>query len=281
MPISNNQPPLWARILVSRKFWLAILALLVVFIFLPMVNPFVSVPSGHRGVITTFGKVTSDPLDEGLHLVWPWRKVTPVQVRMLKSAVKGDAASKDLQQVTTEIALNYHLEPQLTPLFYQMVGLGYEAVIIAPAVEETFKAITANYTAEELIVKRDEVRTKIRAMLSQRLRERSGGGLIVDDFSVTNFAFSGVFNRAIEAKSEAEQLALKAQRDLVRIKVEAEQKISQAQAEASALRMQKQEVTPELIKLRELEVQREAIKKWDGKLPQYSGGAVPFLNLNK
>lgn len=268
-------------IIFSRKFlkYAAIIILLIIFI--PLLWPFTTVPAGHRGVITTFGKVNMTPLDEGVHLMLPWKKNTPVQVRTLKSVTTGDAASSDLQQVTTEIALNFHLEPNLTPKFFQQVGPSYQETIINPAVEETFKAVTAQYTAEQLITKRDEVRTKIREMLVKRLRDRSSNAIVVEDFSITNFRFSAVFTKAIEAKSEAEQLALKAKRDLERVEIEARQKVAGARAEAEALKMQKQEVTPELIKLREIEVQREALHKWDGKLPQYIGGngPVPFIPL--
>lgn len=242
--------------------------------------PLISVPAGHVGVVTTFGKVSESALPEGLHLINPLSKVIKIKTQIQKAEVRGDAASRDLQSVSTSIALNYHLDGPSAPKFYQQIGLSYETNIITPAVEETLKAVTANYTAEELISKRDEVRTKIRGALAERLRERAGGGLVVDDFSIINFAFSPVFNKAIEAKQEAEQLALKAQRDLQRVKIEAEQKIAQAQAEAESLKLQKQQVTPELLRLREIEVQRAAIAKWNGTLPQYTGGGpVPFINV--
>ena len=124
------------------------------------------------------------------------------------------------------------------------------------------------------------MRGEIRELLNEKLRALTGGGLVVDDFSITNFAFSRNFSAAIEAKQEAEQLALKAKRDLERVQVEAQQKVALAQAEAESLRLQKQEITPDLIKLREIEVQRQAIDKWDGHLPNVNGGAVPFLNVN-
>lgn len=266
---------------INRKTVSISVAVVIGLILLIKFWPFVGVPAGHVGVITTFGKVGDSSLSEGLHIINPLSNMVKVPTRVMKSEVKGDAASRDLQSVTTSIALNYHLDGVLAPKFYQQIGMGYEASIIHPAVEETLKAVTANYTAEELISKRDEVRTKIRTALLQRLRERSNGGIVVDDFSITNFSFSQTFNKAIESKQEAEQLALKAQRDLQRIKIEAEQKIAQAQAEAYSLKAQKQEVTPELIKLRQIEAQREAIKKWDGKLPQFTGvGALPFINID-
>jgi regulator of protease activity HflC (stomatin/prohibitin superfamily) len=103
--------------------------------------------------------------------------------------------------------------------------------------------------------------------------------IIVDDFSVVNFKWDIEFQKAIEAKQVAEQLAMKAQRDLERIKIEAEQKITQAKAEAESLRLQKENVTPHLIKLRQIEASIKAIEKWNGQLPRFSGGAIPFIDM--
>jgi regulator of protease activity HflC (stomatin/prohibitin superfamily) len=153
----------------------------------------------------------------------------------------------------------------------------YKERIIDPAVQECVKAVTARFTAAELITQREKVRVEIQEMLKQRLQTY---GIVVDDFSIVNFKFSDQFTQAIEAKQTAEQLALKAQRDLERVKVEAEQKITQAKAEAEALRLQKQNVTPELIKLRQIEATMKAIEKWDGHLPQITTGAVPFIDVS-
>lgn len=253
------------------------LAILLLLRFLP----FTSVSAGHVGVVTTFGKVDPDVLGEGVHLINPLSKVTELSTRIQKSETKSDAASRDLQQVSSSIALNYHIDANKAANFYQKVGVDYESNVISPAVEETLKAVTARYTAEELIAKREDVRNAIKSLLSSRLAARTYGGLVVDDFSITNFNFSPSFNAAIEAKQEAEQLALKAKRDLERIRIEAEQKVTQANAEAEALRAQKQQVTPELIQLRQIEVQRQAVAKWDGHLPNVNSGALPFLNLSK
>ena len=106
-------------------------------------------------------------------------------------------------------------------------------------------------------------------------------GIIVVELSITDFEFSPEFNHAIESKQTAEQLALKAKRDLDRIRVEAQQKIASAQAEAESLRLQRQVISPDLIKLRQIETQMKAIEKWDGKLPNVTGGAVPFIQVDK
>ncbi len=265
----------------SKRSIVRLVVAVVVLLIVARWSPLVTVPAGHKGVVTLFGKVEPQALDEGLHLINPFARVVELSTRLQKTDSQGDAASHDLQQVTTHIALQYHLNPQTVSAFYQRVGLTYDQTVIAPQIQETFKAVTARYTAEELITKREEVRAAIRDLLDQKLKELTAGGLLVDDFSITNFAFSHSFAAAIEAKQEAEQLALKAKRDLERIQVEAQQKIALAQAEAESLKAQKQEITPDLIKLREIEVQRLAIDKWDGHLPNVNGGAMPFLNLGQ
>lgn len=250
-------------------------ALIVVWVF----NPFVVVGPGERGVVMNFGAVQKDILNEGLHMRMPlMQKVVIMDVRVQKGEAQGDAASRDLQQVTTNIAVNYHLDPARVAETFQSVGT-LEAVgerIIRPAVQESVKAATALYTAEELVSRRQEVRDKVRTLLRERLNVN---GVIVDEFSIVNFAFSREFSNAIEAKTTAEQLKLKAERDLERIRIEAEQKISQAKAEAEALRLQKENVTDNLVKLRQIEMQQKAIEKWDGKLPQVTGGAMPFIDI--
>jgi len=243
-----------------------------------VLSPVAIVPAGSRGVMTTFGAIQERVLDEGLHFRIPLAQTLHVvDVRIQKGEGDGDAASKDMQQVHTKIALNYHVDPNQVVSVFRELGQEVGARIIVPAVQEAVKAATAQYTAEELISKRPEVRERIKALLSERLSKH---GVIVDEFSIVNFAFSKSFNDAIEAKTTAEQLKLKAERDLARIRVEAEQKIANAKAEAESLALQRQQVTSELLRLREIENQRQAIEKWDGKLPNVTGGTVPFINVN-
>jgi len=248
-------------------------------ILISWLNPFVVINAGNRGVITTFGKVNPVVLEEGLHLRIPiMQQVAEINVQIQKGEGDGDAASRDLQQVHAKIALNYHLIPNRVAETYQAIG-DLNSVgdrIIIPAVQEATKATTAKYTAEELISKRPEVRDQISQFMRDRLLRH---GIQIDEFSIVNFRFSESFNQAIEAKTTAEQLKLKAERDLERIRVEAEQKIASAKAEAESLRLQKQEITPDLLKLREIENQRVALEKWDGRLPQVTGGSVPFINI--
>ncbi len=242
-----------------------------------LLRPFVIVSAGERGVVLRWGAVQEGILGEGFH----WRvpvmdRIEIIDVRVQKAQTDADAASKDLQDTHSTIAVNYHLDPEKVNWIFQTLGTAFKDRIIDPAVQEVVKAITARYTAVELITQRERVRQEIREMLKTRM---AGYHIYVDDFAIVNFRFSQQFAQAIEAKQTAEQLALKAQRDLERVKIEAEQKITNAKAEAEALRLQKANVTSELIQLRQIEASIKAIDKWNGILPQVTGSTVPFIDV--
>ncbi len=248
-----------------------------IFVLVLLFSSFYTISAGQRGVLLTFGKPSMNAMGEGLHFKIPMvQTIQKLEVRTTKIETNADSASKDLQDVQTTIALNYHLSPGETPKLYQEIGKAYRERIIDPAIQESVKAVSAQFTAEELVTRRPEVRRGIQEFLTKRLRKYY---IIVDDFNIVNFQFSEEFDKAIEQKVTAEQLKLKAEKDLERIIVEKEQRITQAQAEAEALRLQKQEITPDLIKLRQIEVQRQAIEKWDGILPKVTGGAIPFIDI--
>lgn len=242
--------------------------------------PIAIVPTGYRGVLTTFGKPNEAVFDPGIHFVVPLAQTMHLMdVRIQKGEGDGDAASRDLQSVHTKIAINYHLRPASTVSAFRDIGPSTDIAaerIILPAAQEAVKAVTARFTAEELISRRTEVRDGIVLLLKEKMQRH---GLELDEFAIVNFAFSRTFTEAIEAKVKAEQEKLKAERDLQRIEVEARQKVASAKAEAESLALQRQQVTSELLQLRKIENEREAIRKWDGKLPQMTGGAVPFVHL--
>lgn len=234
-------------------------------------NSFHVVGAGERGVVfSKFGGVQEGVRGEGLQLKIPFiHTVIPIDVRIHKAETDASASSKDLQTVHSRIALNYHIAPDEAAKIYQEVGTLYKERLIDPSVQEAVKAATAQFTAEELITRRAEVSSLIKEMLGERLIPRN---IIVDEFNIVDFNFSDVFNQAIEAKQTAEQEALKAQRDLERIKIEAEQTVTAAQAEAESQRLQRETITETILQLR-------AIEKWDGVLPQVAGGSVPFIDL--
>jgi len=264
----------------GRRLAVVVVAVGILFLFL-VLNPFVKIDAGERGVVLNFGAVQNEVLDEGLHLRIPiMQRIVKMDVKIQKSETRSEAASKDLQDIQSVIALNYHIIPDKANWVYQNIGTAFKERVIDPTVQESVKAVTARYTAVQLIGDRENVSTAIKDALSQKLSDYN---LFVDGFSVIDFSFSKKFTDAIEAKQEAEQLALKAQRDLQRIKIEAEQKVAQAKAEAESLRLQKQQITTELIELRKIEALREAIAKWNGTVPNVllsGGGASPLISLD-
>ena len=214
-----------------RGVWVVVIIIAVI---VRVVNsPLGTVGAGERGVQLRFGAVTGHIFDEGLYFRIPFiENVQKMDVKIQKDEVPASAASKDLQIVTSKIALNYHLDPDSVNVVWQEIGKNYNTRIIAPSIQEAVKAESAKFTAEELITKREEVKERIKANLTERLFERS---IIVDEFNIIDFEFSPAFNAAIEAKVTAEQLKLKAERDLERIKIEKEQQTTQGEAKAKAI----------------------------------------------
>jgi regulator of protease activity HflC (stomatin/prohibitin superfamily) len=257
--------------LVKPGWWIATVALCVLAYF---GSPLAIVSAGQRGVLTTMGNPSEEVFAEGVHLIIPFaQKMNSMNVQMARNEGQGEAASKDLQAVQVKVILNYHLDPAAAARAFKDIASSTDEVaarVIDPARPEAVKAVTARFTAEELITRRTEVRDQIAILLREKMLRH---GLILDEFAIVNFAFSQSFSAAIEAKVRAEQEKLKADRDLQRIQVEAEQRIASARAEAEGLRLQRQEVTPLLLELRRVETDRLAISKWDGKLPTTTLGA--------
>lgn len=250
----------------------------VIIFILIFFRPWVQVGPGQRGIVLNFGAVQKQVMEEGLHLRIPvMQEVVLMDVKVQKAETDAAAASADLQDVTSRVALNYHIVPDQANIVYQKIGIQFKERIIDPAILEVVKAVTAKYTAEELITKRPAVSEAMRLALSDRLIVNN---IAVDAFSIVIFSFSKIFTEAIESKQTAEQLALKAKRDLDRIKIEAEQKITAARAEAESLRLQRANISPDLIELRRIEANMKAIEKWNGILPQVTGGgAIPLIGL--
>ena len=247
----------------------------VTLIVLILLKPFVIIKAGERGVIMRFGKVQESILDEGLHPIFPIvNAVETLSVRVQKNDISAAASSKDLQDVQTEVALNWHIDPERVNTIYQRIGDESEIItrIINPAVSEIVKAATAQKNAEEIITKRKELKQQIDVELRERLNDY---GILVDDISLVNVAFSPEFTKAIEAKQVAEQQAKQADYEALKAEKDAQAEINRAKGQAEAQRLQKQTLTAELL-------QKEAIDKWDGKFPMVMGGdgALPFINID-
>ncbi len=252
-----------------------IAAILVLVLF---VHPWIQIGAGERGVVLNFGAVQENVLGEGLHFRVPiMQDIILIDVKVQKAETDAAAASADLQDVSSTVAINYHIIPDKANVVYQSLGIYFKERIIDPAVQEVVKAVTAKYTAEELITKRPAVSDAMKLFLTERLLANN---IAVDAFSIVGFSFSKIFMEAIESKQTAEQLALKAKRDLDRIKIEAQQTITAAKAEAESLRLQKANISTDLVELRKIEANIKAIDKWNGILPQVTGaGAVPFIGV--
>jgi prohibitin 2 len=243
-----------------------------------VLNGFTTVQSGFVGVKKTLGKLDTGYLGAGLHFKIPFmQEIILVNTQVLKSETQAAASSKDMQTTHTSIVVNYRVDEARASDLLSTVGTSYANIIIAPAIQEVLKATTSQYSAEELVTKRETVAVGIKEGLEKKLVKYD---LIVTDISITNFEFEKAFNESIEAKQVAAQQAIKAENDLRRIEIEAKQKIAEAGAEAEALRLKKQEITPDLVLLKQIEVQEKAVDKWDGKLPNVTGGTIPFINVD-
>lgn len=246
---------------VTAAIVVGLLALIVI------VGGFFTVDAGERAVVLRFGSVARAE-GEGLHLKAPLvESVISYETRTQKEQTEAGAASKDLQDVTTVVAINYSLDVNDVSAIYRTLGTEYKSRIIDPAVQEAVKAATANYTAEELITKREIVKDEIQSKLGTRLAENH---ILVSAVSIVDFKFSPSFSQAIEAKVTAEQNALAAKN-----------KVEQANYEAQAIRIKSEAANNEkYIQLQTLDVQRAAIEKWNGVLPTQfvPGSAIPFIN---
>jgi regulator of protease activity HflC (stomatin/prohibitin superfamily) len=293
----NGSPNIQVDPMVSPK--LVSLGVLVVIALYLLVSSFVTVSAGHVGVVRTLGAVQPDPLPEGFHFKKPFLdQVEEIDIRLRKAENQASAASKDLQVVSTRVAVQYSLNGPIVPLTYQKIGRReiVETTLVNPAIMESVKAVTAQYTAEELITRRAEVKVQIQqaieVFIDATLKQKEVvGSLSLANVAITDFDFSAEFNRAIEEKVRAEQEALKAKNEKLKRVTQAEaaaaertlaadaeayqiEVASKARAEAIRREAEALKDNPALIQLRIAE-------QWDGRLPQVSGGgALPLLNID-
>ena len=228
---------------------------------------------GERGGLLRFGAVTGNVKNEGLYFKIPFiDRVEILDIKTKKSEVDADASTKDLQMVTSKVALNYHINPNGIAQFFQKFGNNFESNVLDPGLQEILKAVTARYTAEEVITKREQVREDTNALLRERFLPQ---GMVIDGLNIVNFHFSKVFNDAIEAKVTAEQNALAAKNKLEQVKFEAQQMVEAANGKAKAI-----QVEASAIANNPLVLQLRALEKWNGILPQYVGsGSIPFIEV--
>lgn len=260
-----------------KKYFIPIIIIGIV-IILMIYKGTTTVEAGYAGVKLRFKAVTDEPpLGEGFHFIIPFiNTVVMMDVKERKAQIDLEASSKDLQNIVAAIAVNYKIDKRNAHRVYQLVRQDYESILIAPSVQEVVKAVTAQFTAEELITKRQQVSNDIKQRLDERLKDDF---ILVLKIAIVDLKFSAQFRQAIEDKQIAEQRARKAQYELQRIKIEAEQQITRAKAEAEALRIQKENLSPELLELRRIEATKMAIEKWDGKMPTITSDTIPFIDV--
>ncbi|MCT0253860.1 prohibitin family protein [Synechocystis sp. CS-94] len=257
-----------------NKLW--IVRLLLGLVLLAIASTFlVIIPPGHQGILLTLGKMQKPLLGEGPHLLLPVVSTVEIlDVRVQKRQIEAEASSKDLQDVFTDVALNWHLIPQTVDQVFAKVGDREQVIdyIIDPAIKEILKAVLAKYTAEEIVTKRDQVKGEVDALLINRLGNYH---IAIDDLSLVHVHFSKGFRDAVEAKQIAEQEAKQAEYIAQKAISQAEAMVNLAKGEAEAQRLIKVTLTPEIL-------QKQAIEKWNGNLPLMVGDRNhKFLDLNQ
>ena len=261
--------------------WVVIAVIAVVII----ASAVVIVPAGSTGVVVTLGKVSDTVMQEGMHFKIPFlQQVEKISNKIQVVEINSEAVSKDLQQISSTLAVNYRIGYNDSAKIYKNIGSDYENIVLLPAVQESMKSVTAKYTAEELITKRAQVGSEIKDGIGEKVQEY---GIVIEKFNLVNFDFSEEFNDAIEAKQVAEQnlITTKTQQEqqIVIAEAEAKKQIIAAEAEATATRTRAEakaeannvitgSITPELIDYTKVD-------KWDGKLPVATGGNT-FMDVS-
>ena len=266
---------------ISKIVKWVLLAILLIFIIITFFNSFKTIPTGFVGVKTRFGQVQDTMLNEGLNLKVPFiEKIVLMDCRTQKTEYTMEASSKDLQKISNfKIAINYNITNDTANKLYRSVGVDYKSIIVEPAIQEAMKATVANYTAEELITKRNEVSEFALNKLSPKLQEN---GITLTSLNILDLSFSEEFDTAVEQKQIVEQETQKAQYELEKAKVENQKKIENAQADAEVMAAQNAQITDNYLRLKEIENQKAMIEKWNGQLPTTMTGSdvSSIFNVN-
>ena len=235
------------------------------------------VPTGHIGVVTLYSKVQDEYLDAGFHLIKPFvEDVHDVDIRTQKYSNTVEGSAKDLQIVNITLSINYQIRAEKASTLYANVGANYEDTILNPALQSGLKSAMAQFTAEEMVTKRSEVATAIANELNTRLEEY----FLISAVNIENIGFTDEYNKAIEAKTTNQQKAEAEKAQLEIIKVQNEQKINTAEAEAKVRELQSQSVTEQSLEQLRLENQRAMIEKWDGHYPTTMLGSDSNILFN-
>ena len=252
--------------MMDKKYikWIVI-GVIVLLALIVLLNSFTSVPTGFVGVKTHFGKVQNDVLQEGLNGKIPFiEHIVLIDCKTKKKEVTTESSSKDMQTVKVTIAVNYNVMKDTANQLYREVGTDYENVIISPAINESIKSITAQYTAEELLTKRAEVS----AMALEELYNKIGSrGFTITEYNIINLEFSEEFDKAIELKAVKQQEVETAKAELEKQKIQNEKEISVAEKDAKVMELQNSQITDKALQLKALEIKQKMIEKWSGNFP--------------
>jgi regulator of protease activity HflC (stomatin/prohibitin superfamily) len=254
------------------------------FIVLVAWGSFVIVPAGHRGVVLWWGSVEKRIMGEGLNLKVPFaERVIKVDVKVQPHPFKEiDAASKEYQMVKLTGMMNFHIDPAYVNDLYQRVGLDFANKVIDPAFNDFVKEVVPHYVITEILPKREEIRKRAMEKLGQNLERYH---IVVDDIYISNIRFSPEYEKAIEAKQVAQQQVETQRQVLAQREIEAQQKVASAKGEAESILVvaQGQAKANEILAhaISPILVQYRGIEKWNGVLPQVSGGALPLIDLGK
>ena len=225
----------------------------------------VSVPTGHTGVVTTFGKVENYTFEAGIHLKLPFSDVINMDNRTQKGTLEMSCFSSDIQEVNAVYTVNYRIEKQNAQTIYKTIGKDYYETVVTPCITNSMKTVTAKYNAEDLIGSRSELASEVEKLLSERLKEYN---IELVSTAIENFDFTDAFTNAVEEKQVAAQNKLKAQ-------TQAEQKIIEAEAAAKALIIAAEaeaQANETIAKSLNSDIlYQQWLEKWDGKLPQVAG----------
>ncbi len=264
-----------------RNFGLLIVGLIILIIGW---GTFVIIPAGHRGVILFWGSVEKRIMGEGLNFKVPIAEsVIKVDVKVQPHPFKQiDASSKEYQMVNMTGMMNFHIDPAYVNDLYQKVGLDFADKVIDPAFNDFVKEVVPTYPIGEILPKREEIRKRAMTKLGDNL---SRYHIIVDDIYFANIRFSAGYEGAVEAKQVAQQQVETQKQVLAQREIEAQQKVATAKGEAESILVvaQGQAKANDALSrsISPILVQYKGIEKWNGILPQVSGGAVPFVDVTK
>lgn len=253
-----------------------------------------SVPTGHTGIVTTFGQVEDYTFEAGIHFKMPWQNVVNMDNRNQRATVDLSCFSSDIQEVAVTYTINYQIQKSNAQTIYKTIGTGYFNTVIAPRIQEAVKSVIAQYNAENLIANREKLSAEVKEILIDKLALYN---IEVLDASIENLDFSDVFTAAVEAKQVAEQTKLKTQIEQEQAIIIAEAEAQRAVIEAEAAAEVKKVEADAKLYATEKEAEANAklaasltdalisyfyAQAWDGKLPTYmggEGGTFPILDF--